>query len=541
MKLSRSLAAKITFSATLLFFCGMGIMTTLAERSSRDAALTVYEESVINSTSMLSRMLTAPVKFRQASAIEGTYKGMVSMPGNRIATIEILDQQGQQLNTFQDSDFAANDFALLAAAPARSNGEKVVQAGAAILIATPIMNSAGDQQLGVLNIAWSTAALDTYLNAVQLRQLTLGAVILIGGGVLMALLLTRLLSRPLRGMSGVMQRMAGGDYDMEIQGTARADEIGTMAQALLVFRDNGRQVAHLQQEQETLRQRAEAERKTLLAEMADGFEASVNTMMQRVLRATQELQQHTAIMSTAATNSGSQTQQAAHSAQNASASVNAVAAATEEMSATINEISQQMQTAARQTATVGAAADAAQQQVEILLSASERINEIIGLIEAIANQTNLLALNATIEAARAGEAGKGFAVVANEVKALANQTAKATEDIKQQTGEIMTSTRDVVQTIRNIGSLTRESSSISAAVAAAVEEQGVATQEIVVNTTAASGGTADVSASLGRLAELAQETGELSQQVMQAVRALGGEAEGMNGEIAQFLRKVRAQ
>jgi len=541
MKLSRSLAAKITFLVMLLFFCGLGVMIKLADDSSRNAVLTVYEESVLNSTSMLSRMLTAPVKFRQASAIEGTYKGMVSVPENRIATIEVLDQQGTTLNSFQDSDFTPNDFAALAAASARSTGEKVVQTDKAILISTAIMNSAGDQQLGVLNIAWSTQALNTYLDALERRQLTLGVVILVVGGVLMALLLTRMLSRPLRGMSDVMQHMADGDYNVEVQGTARADEIGTMAQALLVFRDNGRKVAGLQEEQERMRQRAETERKAMLAEMANGFEASVNTMMQRVLKSTQELQQHTAIMSTAATNSGSQTRQAAQAAQNASASVNAVAAATEEMSATINEISQQMQTAARHTANVGSVADAAQQQVEILLSASERINEIIGLIEAIANQTNLLALNATIEAARAGEAGKGFAVVANEVKALANQTAKATEDIKQQTTEIMSSTRNVVDTIRNIGSLTRESSTISAAVAAAVEEQGVATQEIVVNTASASDGTTEVSASLGRLAELAQETGALSQQVMQAVRMLGSEADGMNGEIAQFLRKVRAQ
>ena len=540
MNLSRNLAAKVSLMVVLLFTCGLGGLVKIGADANRDAVLTVYRESALNSSSMLARMLTSPVKFRQVSAIEATYKGMVSVPENRVATIEILDLQGQRLAGFQDSDLQAADLSSLAG-KLLPQGDYSELTGTAVLISTRIMNSAGDQQLGTLNMAWSTEALNAYLAGLEQRQLVLGGVILLVGGSLVCFVLIRQVSRPLRVMADNMQYMADGDYTVEVEGTGRRDEIGSMSQALLVFRNNGREMARLREEQEGVHERSEKDRKAMMANLASGFEASVNSIMAKVLDAVRQLQQQTSIMSSAATNSGQQARQAAGSAQTASSSVSAVAAATEEMSATINEISQQMQGVARHTAEVSEASHKANGQVEALLEASGKINEIIELIEAIANQTNLLALNATIEAARAGEAGKGFAVVANEVKALATQTSRATEDIKKQTGEILGTTRQVVETIRSIGELTRKSSSISAAVAAAVEEQGVATQEIVSNTTAASDGTVAVSETLGRLAKLAEETGDLSREVMQAVKSLGGEAAGMNTEIGNFLRRVREQ
>ncbi len=537
--LARSLAYKVVVVVMLLFIMGMAALSWVSTRSSSSLSYGIFEADAQNSTRMLARMMTAPVKFRQASALEATYSGLVKTENNMIATLQVLDAQGQTLASYQDSRHEAHDLSgIKDIIPAGADTAMKLEKGA-ILVAARIMSSNGDQQLGTLQVAWSSDEVTASLKESLMEQLMVGGAILLAGGLAVGMVLMRTVSRPLRLMSGSMKAIASGDFDTDIPGTGRQDEIGLMASALAVFRDNGRQVARLRSEQEEMRLRNEQERKNLMAEMANSFEASVKSTMERVKRSTQELQQHVGSMTNAADSSRDQAQQAAHSAQTASNNVGAVAAATEEMSASINEISARMQAAAQHTTEVNEASASASGQVEALMQASEKINQIITLIETIAGQTNLLALNATIEAARAGEAGKGFAVVANEVKTLATQTARATEDIKRQTEEILTSTRTVVDTIRSIGDLTSKSSAISSAVAAAVEEQGVATQEIVQNTSNASTGTAQVSQTLDQLSALADETRALSARVSQAVTSLATETDRMDGEIGQFLSKIR--
>jgi len=541
MSINNSLATKVTLAAVLLFFCGVGGLVFYSLGSLHNSMLEVYNHSVANTTSMLGSSLTAPVKFKQATAVEAVYKGLVSMPDSRIAALRVSDMTGETLAHYQSDRLIKVDLGATATGSAEKIGTlQVVRAEDYTLLVTDIMSSNGEQKLGELQVAWSLEALHDEIASNRNSLIMIGGFVLVAGGVVLMVLLNMAVSRPLRKMTSNMQIMAGGDYGIEIEGADRADEIGAMSRSLLVFRDNGRQMQSLRESQESSRAQAEAEKKAMMARLADTFEASVNGICQQLQSTVSNLADRSASMETAAYTSSTQSETANTTSQNASQNVVAVAAATEELSKSVNEISTQMQRTSAQISDVSAAAETANQQVSQLAEASVKINEIIDFIEGIAGQTNLLALNATIEAARAGEAGKGFAVVAGEVKNLASQTARATEDIKRQIEEIHSTTAAVVSTIRSIGQLVQETTAISAAVAAAVEEQGVATREIAHNTTSASNATGQVSHALQELGSLAGETSHLARDVTQAVAVLDQQARELNGEVVNFLGTIRS-
>lgn len=541
MNINNSLATKVTLAAVFLFFCGVGGLVFYSLGSQHDSMMEVYNQSVGNTTSMLGSSLTAPVKFKQANAVEAVYKGLVSMPDSRIAALRVSDMAGETLAQYQSDRLIKVDLGATAAANAEKIGNlQVVRAEEYTLLVTDIMSANGEQKLGELQVVWSLEALHDEITSSRNGLIMIGGFVLVVGGVVLMALLNMAVSRPLRKMTSAMQTMAGGDYGIEIEGAERADEIGAMSRSLLVFRDNGRQMLALRESQESSRALAEAEKKAMMAKLADTFEASVNGICKQLQSTVSNLASRSASMETAAYTSSTQSETANTTSQNASQNVVAVAAATEELSKSVNEISTQMQRTSAQISDVLAAAETANQQVSQLAEASVKINEIIDFIEGIAGQTNLLALNATIEAARAGEAGKGFAVVAGEVKNLASQTARATEDIKRQIEEIHSTTSAVVSTIRSIGQLVQETTAISAAVAAAVEEQGVATREIAHNTTSASNATGQVSHALQELGSLAGETSHLARDVTQAVAVLDQQARELNGEVVNFLGTIRS-
>jgi len=541
MSIKSSLAAKVAVAAVGLFFCGVSGLVYFGVASEKSSVMAVYEQSIANTTNMLSSSLTAPVKFKQASAAEAVYKGLVTSRNNRIAALQVVDMQDQPLAEFQSDQLVKVDLAAVMKQPLREqDGLRQWSENDYIFLSDDILSANGEQKLGELHIAWSTEALNADIATNSQRQMLIGLVVLLIGGAMLLTILNRSVSRPLKLMDGNMKVMAGGDYSIDIEAGNRVDEIGAMSRSLLIFRDNGRQMQQLRAEQENSRAIAEAEKKAMMAELADTFEASVNAICQQLQVTVGNLSAKSADMNKTAKHSSEQAHTAAANANEASQNVVAVAAATEELSKSVNEISTQMQRSSQQIGDVSDAAHIANTQVTQLSEASLKINEIIDFIEGIAGQTNLLALNATIEAARAGEAGKGFAVVAGEVKNLASQTARATEDIKRQIDEIHTTTESVVGTIRNIGTLVQESSAVSSAVAAAVEEQGVATREIAHNTTNASSATSAVTATLQQLGSLANETSDMSGEVMQAMRVLGEQALQLNNEVAGFLKTVRS-
>ena len=346
------------------------------------------------------------------------------------------------------------------------------------------------------------------------------------------------ITKPLAAIEGVMQRLAGGDTSQEIPGIKREDEIGDMARAVEVFKQNRIMNDKMLGEQERAREQREARTKKI-EQMTKEFDHSVSDTLGTVAGAATELQATSSSMSAIAEQSSRQANAVAAAAEEASSNVQTVAAATEELSSSSAEIGRQVSQASK---VAGQAVNQARHTREIvqgLAIAAQKIGEIVSLINDIASQTNLLALNATIEAARAGDAGKGFAVVANEVKNLANQTSRATDEIGSQISSVQSATKEAVDAIQTITGTIDSISEISSAIAAAVEEQGMATQEIARNVEQASAGTSEVSQNIAGVTQSSQETGQASRDVLNAAGELSRQAEGLKGVVQSFLNGVR--
>jgi methyl-accepting chemotaxis protein len=346
-------------------------------------------------------------------------------------------------------------------------------------------------------------------------------------------------STPIRRMTDAMGKLARHDLSTEIGGVGRKDEIGQMASAVQVFKDSMIEADRLKAEQEAAQRRTEA-RSAKMDELTRSFEASVGGIVQTVASQAAQMESSAQSMSATAEETTKQASAVAAASEQSSANVQTVASATEELSSSIAEISRQVNHSNQIASNAVAEATKANEMVQGLVSASQKIGEIVALINDIADQTNLLALNATIEAARAGDAGKGFAVVAAEVKNLATQTSKATEDISAQITGVQGATQNAVRAIGSIGKTIGEIDQIATAIAAAVEEQGAATQEIARNVEEAAKGTQEVSANIGGVTEAANGTGSAANQVLTAAQALTGQSGHLKDLVQQFLSGVKA-
>ena len=346
--------------------------------------------------------------------------------------------------------------------------------------------------------------------------------------------------RPLARITAMMDAVAGGDLDRTVEGAARKDEIGSLARSLEAFRAKGLELRRMEAESEAVKQAAEAERKAALVRMADAFEANVGTIVETVSSASTQLQATAQSMSAATEETARQSTVVAAASEQATANVQTVAVASEELAASIREIARQVATSTQIAGSAVERATDTSGRVTALADSARRIGEVVGLIQSIASQTNLLALNATIEAARAGEAGKGFAVVASEVKALAQQTAKATEEIGNQIGAIQSATDETVGAIDAIAGVIRDMDQIATAIAAAVEEQASATDEISRNVQQAAAGTTEVSTNIVGVNQAANEAGVASNDVLGASGELARMAADLRTEMDRFLNGVRA-
>jgi methyl-accepting chemotaxis protein len=392
------------------------------------------------------------------------------------------------------------------------------------------LNNAGADKAG-------RDAADNYASAFAMLAAILGVAIIVGIGV--GVYLVRDILRGIASIVAPMQALGGGDLTAQVPHRGEKSEIGSMADSLQVFKEA--LIAKKAADEAAARDaEAKIERGRRVDDITREFESMIGEIVDTVSSASTRLEGSASTLTSSAARSRELTTAVAAASEEASTNVQSVASATEEMASSVTEISRQVQDSARMAGEAVAEARKTNDRVSELSKAASRIGDVVELINTIAGQTNLLALNATIEAARAGEAGRGFAVVASEVKALAEQTAKATGEIGQQISGIQAATQESVNAIKEISGTIEKLSEISSAIAAAVEEQGAATQEISRNVQQAAQGTLQVSSNITDVQRGASETGKASSEVLSAAQSLSGDSNRLKLEVGKFLSSVRA-
>lgn len=348
------------------------------------------------------------------------------------------------------------------------------------------------------------------------------------------------IARPVRRIGEVLLQLAGGNKAVEIPYTVRGDEVGDNARAAQTFKENLIRIEQMEAEQKDQEAAAAAQRKEEMSRLANAFETAVGGIIDSVSAASQQLEAAAGTLSGTAEQTQQLSGMVAAASEEASTNVGAVASAAEEMSTSVVEIGRQVHDSSRIAGDAVKQAERTDARINELLKAAGRIGDVVKLITAIAEQTNLLALNATIEAARAGESGRGFAVVASEVKALAAQTARATEEISAQIAGMQSATEDSVGAIKEIGATIARISDISTTISATIEQQGAATAEIARNVSEAAKGTVEVADKIAQVSQGASATGAASGQVLASARSLSSESSLLKTEVERFLNTVRA-
>jgi methyl-accepting chemotaxis protein len=439
------------------------------------------------------------------------------------------------------SDFQATHAELLALSQKNQN----VEAGALFKGAAQEKHELAASLLAELvkiNVGGAAGAREqgqaTYGNARLITFCIIGLTVLLTG--IIGFVLARGTATPIVAMTSAMTTLAQGDLSITIPAQNQRDEIGNMAKAVQVFKDSAIKVKALEAEQAAAENRARQEKKRAMNELADSFQAQVGGIVDTVSSAASEMQTTAQSMTATAEETSRQANVVSAASEEASTNVQTVATAAEELSSSIAEISRQVTHSTQIAGQAVQEADRTNVTVQGLAEAAERIGAVVSLINDIASQTNLLALNATIEAARAGEAGKGFAVVASEVKNLANQTSKATDEIRSQISGMQDATGQAVSAIRSIGTIIAQVNDIATGIAAAVEEQSAATKEIARTVQNTAAGTAEVSTNIAGVTTAASETGAAATQVLTASGELAQQGELLRKEVDRFLSAVRA-
>lgn len=366
----------------------------------------------------------------------------------------------------------------------------------------------------------------------------IGAIIVVGGAL--AIVLSNVIVAPLTRTTALMDDVAKGNIDVIVDDLDRRDCVGHLRAALQVFIQNAQEVRRLEISSKDKEKEAEATKRATMSALADSFEASIAQVVDTVSSAATELEASSETLSKTAQDTSAHSESVSRTADLSASNVQTVASASEEMSASISEIANQVQTAARIAREAEQKASETNSTVVALSEAAAKIGAVVNLISDIASQTNLLALNATIEAARAGEAGKGFAVVASEVKSLAEQTAKATDEISTQIGGVQSATHLAVSAIEGISATISQINEISGTISTSVEQQMKAVQEITHSTSSVATATHEVSQAIGLVKQGATETGAAAEQSLAAARELGQQADNLKRAVGKFLEEVRA-
>ncbi len=458
----------------------------------------------------------------------------LSAPAAELALIEEAKRNSDALIATEDQAMQAVAAGDLARARELMFGEQYDRDKAVIVEPlSRFQQMMNDRAAAEAATARSTAKL---LEAVAIVAVSLLVALFLG---IMYFVLTKRIVQPLGALTAVVQRLSQKDYDTEIAKPRHQDELGELTTALGAFREGLREADRLAEAQAAEQAQKEQRAKSLNTILAT-FESEIGQVVSTVSSSSSEMKITAASMTSTAETASRQSTAVAAAAEQASTNVQTVASAAEELSSSVAEISRQVSRSAEIAAKAVTDAEHTNAQVQGLATAADKIGEVVKLINDVASQTNLLALNATIEAARAGEAGKGFAVVASEVKNLANETAKATEEITGQIAGIQLATKEAVAAIKSIGETIDSINEIATTIASAVEEQGAATQEIARNVQQAATGTQEVSSNITGVNQAATSTGAAAGQVLGAADQLSHQSEALRGKVETFLSAVKA-